>query len=323
MLRFGICTQNQLIKTGERRRFLGSRVSYDLLNIGDNPTREQIQIFEDISFTLRTSNGTCRTTFRNRLRDVDAATIDVLKRLYIPESELIVQDRAVSHGLTSLELARQLLQVFPKSKFEASDRLLYLIELSLASGEKFILEPDGQPLQYINPPFVISLAHKEPLFLPVNRVIAAQAKRRLHYLLPHGGWRESLGGDGYQVSQINCVHPEARTFSSINPQFQLRARSVFDVTPDSLHVLRTINILNKDYFSDAQLREGSEAAFRSLRLGGVWIVGRTLESDFSNHVSFLRKLEKGWGLLARVGRGSEMEGYAGPVQPDPCNPAKR
>jgi hypothetical protein len=82
-----------------------------------------------------------------------------------------------------------------------------------------------------------------------------------------------------------------------------------------------MNILNKAYFSDSQLREGSKAAFQSLKLGGVWIVGRTLENDFSNHATFLQKQENGWGVLARIGNGSEMEGYAGPVQPGPCIPA--
>ena len=78
MLRFGIWTQDQFRKAGERRRFSGSRVAYTLLNIGENPTSQQIQMFEDICFTLRTSDGTCRTTFRNRLLDVDAATIQIL-----------------------------------------------------------------------------------------------------------------------------------------------------------------------------------------------------------------------------------------------------
>jgi hypothetical protein len=321
MLRFGLCTQNQFIATGERRRFLGSRVSYTLLKVGENPTKEQIRIFEDISFALRTSNGTCRTTFRNRLRDVDAAAKGILERLYPSNTELLVEDRAVSHGLTSLEWAQQLFQAFPHSQFEASDKLLYLIQLSLASGGTYILEPEGQPLQYIKPPFVVSLSHKEPSLLPFNRLIAAQARRRLRHLLLPDGWMESGGGDGYQVSEIKCVHPEALAFNRTDPRFQLRTRSVFDTTLNAVHVLRTMNILNKDYFSDSQLREGSEAAFRSLKLGGVWIVGRTLESDFSNHATFLQKLENGWGILARIGNGSEMEGYAGRVQPGPHIPA--
>jgi hypothetical protein len=315
MLRFGICTQNQFVAVGERRRFLGSRVSYSLLNIGENPTREQIQIFEDISFTLRTSNGTYRTTFRNRLRDVDATALGIFKQLHPSDTELLVEDRAVSHGLTSMEWAQQLFRAFPNSKFEASDKLLYLIQLSLATGGKYILEPEGQPLQYIKPPFVVSLSHRESLLLPINRVIAAQARRRLRHLFLPAGWTESVGGDGYQVSKINCVHPEALSFSKANPRFQLRTRSAFDVTSNAVHVLRTMNILNRDYFSDSELREASKSAFQSLKLGGVWIVGRTLEDDFSNHVTFLQKQETRWRILARIGNGSEMEAYAGQVQP--------
>ena len=323
MLRFGICTQDQFIKVGEQRRFSGSRVAYSLLNIGENPTKEQTQVFEDISFTLRTSNGTCRTTFRNRLRDVDAATIKILERLYSPDSALLIEDRAVSHGLTSLELAQQLFLAFPNAGFEASDRLMSLIQLSLATGEIYILEPEGQPLQYIKPPFVVSLVQKESRFLPVNRLIAARGRRRLRHLSLPDGWMESFGGENYQVSQISCVHPEVVAFKKNNPGFQLRTRSVFDITSSGVHVLRTMNILNKDYFSDAQLREGSQAAFQSLKLGGLWIVGRTLESDFSNHVSFLQKREDGWEILARIGNGSEMEEYAGRVRPGPQIPLKR
>jgi hypothetical protein len=323
MLRFGICTQNQFIEAREQRRFSGSMVSYSLLNIGENPTKEQIRIFEDVSLTLRTSNGTYRTTFRNRLRDVDAATIGTLERLYPSDTELLVEDRAVSHGLTSLEWAQQLFHAFPRSKFEASDKVLSLIQLSLASGGTYILEPEGEPLQYIKPPFVVCLSHKESSLLPFNRLIAAQARRRLRHLLLPGGWMESRGGDGYQVRKIECVHPEALSFSRTNPRFQLRTRSVFDVTPNAVHVLRTMNILNKAYFSDSQLREGSNAAFQSLKLGGVWIVGRTLENDFSNHVTFLQKQEIGWAILARIGKGSEMEGYAGRLQPGPRIPADK
>jgi hypothetical protein len=322
MLRFGIWTQDQFIRAGERRRFSGSRVAYTLLNIGENPTSQQVQMFEDICFTLRTSNGTFRTTFRNRLLDVDAATILILKQRSTSDAELLVEDRAVSHGLTSLELARQIFQAFPQSRFEASDKLLYLVQLSLASGEKYMLEPDGQPLQYIKPPFVVSLAHEESIRFPVNRLVAAQARRRLRHVLPNDGRIESIRGDEYQINRINCVHPEVLTFMSANPRFQLRTRSVFDITPNPVHVLRTMNIFNKDYFSDSQLRHGSEAAFQSLKPGGVWIVGRTLESDFSNHISFLQKLDSGWRILSRIGNGSEMEEYADKVRPCQCIPVE-
>ena len=296
MVRFGICTQEKYLQAGDRRRFSGSRVAYNLLEVGDHPTEEQVRVFEDISFTLRTSNGTLRTTFRHRFRDVDEAAMRWIKRFYPPDTELRVQDRAASSGLTSWEWAEPLFHAFPLAEFEASDVLLYLVQLSLPTGEIYITEPDGKPLQYIRPPFVVSLDYRESWRFPVNRMIAIRAKRRLKHLVE----------SSRQTAKIPLVHPEARSFSQRNPRFQFRQRSVFEHTPDSCHVLRTMNIFNRAYFSPEQLMEGAAAAFASVKTGGIWIVGRTLEEDFTNHVTFLRRQENGWEVLEQIGRGSEM-----------------
>jgi len=286
-----------------------------LLVVGEHPARDDIEIFEDINFTLRTSNGTCRTTFRNRLRDVDATTVEILDQFYRPDFPLAVEDRAVSHGLTSIEFALRLFPSFPNASFEASDRLLQLMELSLPTGETYILEPEGKPIQYIKPPFVVSLAQPEPRFLPVNRIIAALARRRLRRLPLSPKSMDSQAAKDCRITNISCIHPEVVAFQKADPRFQMCARSVFDVTAPGVHLLRTMNILNKDYFSDVQLRDGADAAFHSLQPGGIWIVGRTLESDFSNHVSFLQRCEGGWQLLGRIGNGSEMERFARVVHP--------
>jgi hypothetical protein len=310
MFRFGICTRDQYQKAGKQRRLSGSRVAFSLLEMGEHPTREEIEIFEDINFTLRTSNGTCRTTFRNRLQDLDAATIKILAPLYPRDFALGVEDRAVSHGLTSVELARQLYPAFPNARFEASDRLLHLTVVSFATGERYIVEPEGKPLQYINPPFVVSLAHNESRFLPINRCIAAWARRRLRRIPISSDSMAAPGEKYYQITTISCVHPEVTAFEEANPLFRMRTRSVFDITAPGVHLIRTMNILNKDYFSESQLREGAEAVFQSLQHRGIWIVGRTLETDFSNHASFLQKTNDGWQPLGRVGNGSEMEQFA-------------
>lgn len=305
MLRFGIRTRDQYLRAGKHRRWSGARVAFRLLSVGENPSREDIEVFEDINFTLRTSNGTCRTTFRHRLNDVDEAAINILQRIYPSDFPLCVEDRAASHGLTSLEFARPLFSAFPNATFEASDRLLHLIEISLPNGESFVLEPEGRPLQYVRPPFVVGLAERESRYLPINQLVAVFGKRRLSQLLATSPQLEA--GKRYRVSKISCVHPEVVAFQKANPSFQINVRSVFDVTAAGIHLLRTMNILNGDYFSEAVLREGADSAFQSLRPRGVWVVGRTLESDLSNHVSFLQKLDDGWQLLGRIGKGSDME----------------
>jgi hypothetical protein len=307
MLRFGICTPEQYRRVGEKRRFSASRVNYGLLDVGDHPTEEQIRIFEDVSFTLRTSNGTFRTTFRHRFRDVDEAALRLLRGFYPLETELRVQDRAVSHGLTSWEWAEALLPVYPRAEFEASDLLLYLLKVTLPGGETYIVEPDGKLLQYTKPPFVVSLHYRESWRFPVNRVIAARAKRKFQELNLPEGWMETPNGPRYNVRKMPFVHPEARSLAARDPRFQFRARSIFEHTPAACHVLRTMNIFNRAYFSEEQLGEGANAAFHSVKPGGIWILGRTLEEDLSNHVTFLRRMPHGWEVLERIGKGSEIE----------------
>ena len=310
MLKFGIWTHEQYLREGERRRYYGARVSYALLDVGSEPSAEQVRAFEDIGFTLRTTNGTYRTTFRNRFRDVDAAAIHWMGKLFPADAAIRIQDRAASHGLTSWEWAEPLYRVFPNAELESSDLLQYFIRLSFDNGETYIVEPDGQPLQYIKPPFVVGVHHPEPRRYPVNQWVASRARRRFANLRLPEGWMKSSGGAGYTVARIPYLHPEALKFSKTNPGFRFRERSVFEHTPGVCDVLRTMNILNKAYFSDEQLAEGVRAVFDSLRPGGLWIVGRTLEEVFTNHATFLRRKENGWEVLGRIGDGSEMEQLA-------------
>ena len=289
---------------GENRKFSAAHVAYNLLNVGPNPTQEQIRVFEDISITLRTSNGTFRTTFGKRFEDVDAAALKWIKNLFPDLALLSVQDRAVSHGLTAKEFADRIFKNFPEAQFEASDLLLGLVELSLdETGEVFVTEQSGTALQYIKPPFVVALHHPEPLRFPVNRWVASRARRRFQGLNLPEGWTKTTGGAGYKVRPISYIHPEVRKLTDQNPHFQFRVRSVFDRTPAACHVLRTMNIFNRAYFSEKQLVEGAAAVHESLQPGGLWIVGRTLEEDLSNHATFLHRKQTGWGSSGAYWQG--------------------
>ena len=120
----------------------------------------------------------------------------------------------------------------------------------------------------------------------------------------------SQHGPDLRVRYIPYIHPEAIALTRTNPNFRFCERSVFDATPGTCDVLRTMNIFNRDYFSEQQLTEGVSAAFQSLQPGGLWIVGRTLEEDFTNHATFFRRNEQGFEVLERIGSGSEMEALA-------------
>ena len=134
MLQFGLLTPNQYARATKQRRLAGSGVAFTLLETSDPPTKEEVLRFEEISYTLRTSNGTTRMTFRHRMPDVDEVALRLIRQSYRPDAELIVQDRAASTCLTSTEWAEQLLPVFPRIQFEASDTLLYLFRISASGG---------------------------------------------------------------------------------------------------------------------------------------------------------------------------------------------
>jgi hypothetical protein len=310
MLRLGIYTPDRYRRLRGRGPMWKLAISYKLADIPDYATDEEVRMFEDVHLSFCTSNGTFRKTFRHRFRDIDAALLKLLGEAYKPDAPLRVQDRAVSHALTSCEWAEQLLQVFPNADFEASDLLLNLYAIALSPRETYIVEPGGNPLQWVRPPFVVHLSQREPWRYLLNHLLAARAKRQFERLrIAERVADLDRAATDSAISKICCVHPEARSLARRNPQFRVVARSVFDCTP-GLDVLRTMNILNRSYFAEQQLIGGIEAAFDSLKLGGIWIVGRTLEEDNTNHVTFFRKTERGWGVLLRIGKGWEMEDLA-------------
>lgn len=306
MLQLGILTVEQYERATERRRLSGSGVAFTLLKTGDPATKDDVQRFEEISYRLRTSNGTTRMTFRNRMPDVDELARQLICHSYRADKEFVVQDRAASTCLTSTEWARQLLTVYPRMHFEASDMLLYLFRVSLPDGSAYIVEPTGQPLQYIKPPFAVCLSPREPLRYPLNHLVVARAKQKFRGLSISEELSTPSGHDQYQIDRISCVHPEALTLQNENPRFTVRVRSVFERTP-GVEILRTMNILNLAYFPTPRLIDGIQSAFLTVNPGGIWIVGRTHEEDSKNHVTFFRRTEESWEILGRIGNGSEIE----------------
>ena len=190
MFKIGIFRRDRYERARARKPNFLSGISYALLDIGENPTDEEVRAFEEINSLIQRPNGTFRTTFRHRFDDVDLATTRILKALYTADTKLRVQDRAASDCLTSSEWAERLLGNFPHAEFEASDSLLYLLRLSLRTGETYIVEPNGQPLQYIKPPFVVALANREALRYPINHLVAAHARRRFRHLALPENWTQ-------------------------------------------------------------------------------------------------------------------------------------
>ena len=306
MIRRGTWTREQYaVLETPARRHAGGSVAFNLLLTSSPPTPQEILDFEHISFTLRMSNGTFRTTFRHRFDDLNAAVNDLLVKRFGPSMPLRVEDRAVSHGLTSWEWALALREKFPAVEVRASDQLLFLVELRLPDGAIFICEPDGQALQYIKPPHVVSLCDPGSWRYPVSRWIAHRARQRFASLKLPAGWVDA--GCPYPTRRIPYIHPEAFALSQAAKTLSFRLQSVFDRSEERCQAIRTMNILNRAYFPEGRLREASRMIAGSLAPDGIWIVGRTMEDNFVNHASIFELHAGRWQLVKRLNEGSEIE----------------
>lgn len=322
MLQYGICTLDRFRPPprGALRRLRNvlrpHRVSLRLLRTGMPPSPREIAVFEHLILELRTSNGTYRTTYRGRFADVDPVVNALLLERYGRDAAVAVHDWAASSCLTSAEWARSLFAVLPRASLTASDLVLFLVEIALPSGEVFIVEPHGHPLQYVRPPFVIRLDPPEPLLFPINRILGRRAAARLAALnvaIPEA-WLasddEELLLPGAQLRKVAITHLDARELAAADPRFRIRRHSAFEPLPDAADAVRTMNIFNTNYFVPHRLRDGVRAVWSSLRPGGIWIMGRTMETGGRrNEVTLFARTGRGFEVAGRVGAGSEIEAF--------------
>ena len=285
--------------------------SYQLLKqVGKNAEYqpEAEEIFESIVRFLRLPSGIFRSTYRQRFAGLDPMVNTILQEVF-PQGALEVHDWAASDCLVSAEWAESLWPAFPSARVTASDTLLNLMEVSRGS-QAYVLEPDGTPLQFIRPPFVVSLQKPIPSYYPVNRLLAARARRllrqaqqalRLHQQKqPHTPW---------EVEEISLIHPLARRLAAQGPRFEIQQHSVFKPLDSPCHAIRTMNIFNRGYFDELTLKTGAASVFDSLIEGGIWVVGRTTEETRPprNSVSVFQKSGSAFKLLKRINGGSEIE----------------
>jgi hypothetical protein len=293
-------------------------IAANLLPTGLSCSPEELERFERIMRRLRLSNGTVRTTMRHRLVEIDQKVGSLLPSVFAPDTALQVEDWAVSSGITAAEWFQSLQPIFPDLTFTASDWILYLIEARREpEGDAFVIDPSGEPIQYIRAPFVVSLTQlQHPLYF-INRAIQRRALRewkgglsaRFH-VSPEwdagNGSLQVISNPPFVLRRLPLLYPEVMQMRS--ERFRIKQHSVFSALSRPVHVIRTMNILNRSYFSVAQLRSAADAVMQSLEPAGVWIVGRTVSDNPPRHdLSVLQKTASGWKPLSRIGKGSEME----------------
>ncbi|MCE5310971.1 MAG: hypothetical protein LLG20_25290 [Acidobacteriales bacterium] len=316
MLKLGICEADQ--DTPLQRLWRRGLISASLLAMKVPASPVEVERFERLMPQICLSNGVARTTSRRRFAELDEAIEVCLREVLACEAELRVEDWAVSNGITAAEWFQRLRIDYPKIRFTASDTVLYLIEAHREQfGDTYILEPDGTPIQYVHPPFVISLVRRTHWVYWVNRRLHDRAldywRSELGREFRHPAeWNTPVGAERdvqappFRLRRLPLIHPNALRLQS--ERFRIVEHSIFTPLSEQVDVVRTMNILNRAYFTEAELRRAASAVEHSLRPCGLWIVGRTVVEHPPQHeVSVLQKCQTGWRALLRIGNGSEME----------------
>jgi len=297
--------------------------SYRILKLPQPPSPADVSIFENAMRGLRLPNGIYRTTYRGRMAELDEISCRILRSNFPGSMQLQAEDWAASDCLTASEFAAVLWRHFPQAVLTASDLHFHMIEAVHNWQGAFVFEESGQPLQYILPPFVISFSRvTSPLYL-LNRILLAVSRRMAEKAWKAAAavvWKDLLDDqvfdiDGWRIQRIPLIHPEALALARATPLFRFHRHSVFDWVPEPVEFIRTMNILNRSYFSNADLTRGSLAVHKSLREGGIWVIGRTLEevSPPEHHASIWRKHHGRLQLLERIGKGAEIDDLIGGI----------
>lgn len=245
---------------------------------------------------LRLPNGTWKTTYRDRLDDLNVTLLGLLPS----GRDLELMDVAVSSGVSTAEWSRQLSAKGIGHRLLAGD---LLTEGSLtSSGSWFALLCDGgdrQPLLLEVGPVSLPMRSERPLvraarplLTPALRMLAAAARRR-----------GSEGGSGLAHRTIPLIVAEARE----RPQIEVvqddvtesgRYRHRFDA-------IRVANLVQRGYFDEPTLRLILANLRDRLKDGGLLAVCQTVD-DAGNQATVFRLQGDRFEAEASLGGGVEV-----------------
>lgn len=251
---------------------------------------------------LRMPNGTYKTTYPNRMPDVDAAVADAIAAAPPgPGMRVQVLDVGVSSGVTTIELADALAARELDVRVVAVD-LFVSAFLHRVAGVDLLCDAHGRVLQIASPLGVKGRPHDPD---------ASFARALLQRLLD--GTEQMIGGpDGARRgTPIKLVSPRLvrRSGTAIVEHDLTTPR---DEWVDQFDVVRAANVLNRDYFDDVTLRRMLAHLITYVRPGGLLVLCRTHDETRTNHASVLRRVNGTFDVVTRIGGGSEIESLAAP-----------
>lgn len=259
------------------------------------PTAQQER---DFFASVWLGNGVGKLTYDHRLDDLNVLVADQWKKLGAHPREIF--DVGASSGISSAEWADSLSKAGFDPRILASDLMLFGRWVRVSPVHEALVDDAGHVLQHLifgRPvrPWGRRLDYVTGYWM-VRGAANLAARRKLTKGAPRDG------------STVMLVSPRARR----NPRVDFVEADILKPLDKSLHgrfdAIRAANILNCRYFSKQDL--GQAVANLKLCLAGAgsfFIVTRTWDDGTNNATLFRLDSAHRFGVVARLGQGSEIE----------------
>ena len=169
-----------------------------------------------------------------------------------------------------------------------------------------VLDPaTSQPLQVIWPPFVFNVEKRESALLyPINRALLVILLRtRVRRLLE----RYSAADPAIRTRHIRLLAPVALDTLESDPRFDFERHDILQPLAGRFGLIRAMNILNRSYFEDDQLRVAIGHVARALTTGGLFATGSNQDAGSAVDGAVYERTTSGFQRLRSSGNGSPVD----------------
>jgi hypothetical protein len=305
MIRTGVYDISQLIGSTHFRTLFGRErvVSVTLYDqILDSPNADALA--ERILLLFSDERGAFKRTYAQRFEVFDSQLLSLLTKHFNHQEPLIVADVAVSDGRTACDLFERIAPHYPRIAYYASDygsqvRVLRQGRLAVT------LSRNNRILEIVWPPFVFSIMRPEPWhYYPLNRVIQFLVWRFLAEPL-----RAKFLAGRVKANDLHLFSVRALNLSRKGERFHLVEQNILETlaTPEPVHVVRAMNVLNTSYIGRADLCRILGNFNNGLREGGWLVVGYNEGPGSTVNGGIYRKTGTGFEKLWQSGNGPQME----------------
>ena len=309
MIKLGVTRLEQLRQRRIQTLMGGTRyVSLRLLEeLGTIPESEANQLFPVVTKRLTNSAGAFRRTDPERFDTLNAELMNFLAAHRDRVGGLRVHDAAVADGTTALALYRSFLEAgIQLDSYLATDLCDYVVQIDRGgSGPLVFLDPTTNSILQVHwQNFVFNFPKGEnPFWYPVNGLVRNLLMRfPVRRLLED--WKSGEVGKG---ARVELLHPAVLSEVASPSVFFFRREDLFNEQSTPVDFVRAMNVLNRSYFSEAQLKRAVRSLARPLELGGYLLIGGDSEKPGETAATLFRRTDSSLVPETRWSGGAPVE----------------